>query len=103
MDCDGGMKGDLYDSMAAGVQGSAVVCCFMTKQYQQSQNCKLEATFARQSGIPIVPVMLEKDWKASDWLGIITAGALWVPLFPGDTFEQGIDNLVDQIAAAAGT
>jgi hypothetical protein len=103
MDCDGGMKGDLYDSMAAGVQGSAVVCCFMTRQYQQSQNCKLEATFARQSGIPIVPVMLEKDWKASDWLGIITAGALWVPLFPGDTFEQGIDNLVDQIAAAAGT
>eukprot|EP01047_Picozoa_sp_COSAG01_P117459 COSAG01_NODE_46132_length_402_cov_36.808581_1_plen_127_part_01 len=26
-----------------------------------------------------------------------------MPLFPGDTFEQGIDNLVDQIAAAAGT
>jgi hypothetical protein len=48
---------------------------------QESANCKLELKFAQQSGVPIVPVMLQADWRASDWLGIITAGALWTPLF----------------------
>ena len=30
MDIDGGMKSDIYDSMAEGVQGAACVVCFMT-------------------------------------------------------------------------
>jgi hypothetical protein len=57
MDIDGGMQTDIYDSMAEGVQGAACVLCFMSKK-------------------PIVPVMMEplsSHWKASDWLGVITA------------------------------
>jgi hypothetical protein len=46
------------DSMAAGVSGSAVVLCFMSEAYQNSENCKLELKFARQQGIPIVPVRI---------------------------------------------
>jgi hypothetical protein len=56
MDIDGGMKSDIYDSMAEGVQGAACVVCFMTKAYQSSGNCKLELKFAQQSGVPIIPV-----------------------------------------------
>jgi hypothetical protein len=51
MDIDGGMKSDIYDSMAEGVQGAACVVCFMTKAYQSSGNCKLELKFAQQSGV----------------------------------------------------
>ena len=58
MDIDGGMQTDIYDSMAEGVQGAACVLCFMSKKYQQSENCKLELKFARQTGVPIVPVMM---------------------------------------------
>ena len=25
-----------------------------------------------------VPVMLAQDWEASEWLGLVTAGLLWV-------------------------
>ena len=56
MDIDGGMKSDIYDSMAEGVQGAACVLCFMTQAYQDSANCKLELKFAQQSGVPIIPV-----------------------------------------------
>ena len=41
---------------------------FLTQKYQDSDNCKLELKFARQSGIPIVPVMLEviiDPWRHS--------------------------------------
>ena len=60
MDIDGGMKSDIYDSMAEGVQGAACVVCFMTPAYQDSANCKLELKFAQQSGVPIIPVSASK-------------------------------------------
>jgi hypothetical protein len=44
--------------MAEGVQGACVVLCFMSAKYQSSENCKLELKFARQTGCPIVPVMV---------------------------------------------
>eukprot|EP01047_Picozoa_sp_COSAG01_P016073 COSAG01_NODE_815_length_13388_cov_9.880211_4_plen_214_part_00 len=38
------------------------------------------------------------SWKASGWLGIVTAGMLWTPLI-GDEFEASIDQIVQQIRA----
>ena len=34
MDIDGGMRSDIYDSMAEGVNNAACVVCFMTQAYQ---------------------------------------------------------------------
>ena len=36
------MQRDIYDSMAEGVSGAAVVVCFMSTSYESSNNCKLE-------------------------------------------------------------
>ena len=69
MDIDGGMKSDIYDSMAEGVQGAACVVCFMTQAYHDSANCKLELKFAQQSGVPIIPCMMEEGYTAKGWLG----------------------------------
>ena len=51
--------------------------------------------------MPIIPVMVQKNWRASDWLGIITAGALWTPISfdlkdSGD-FGASVGKLVAQI------
>ena len=83
LDIDGGMKSDIFDSMAEGVTNAACLVCFMTQAYQDSANCALELKFAKQSGVPIVPVMMEapdssgRMWQAGGWLGVITAGSLW--------------------------
>ena len=77
------MKADIFDSMAEGVANAACLVCFMTQAYQDSANCALELKFAQQSGVPIVPVMMEapdssgQSWQAGSWLGVITAGSLW--------------------------
>ena len=69
--------------LPAGVSNAACVVCFMTQAYQDSQNCALELKFAKQSGVPIVAVMMEAPdssghvWKPGGWLGIVTAGILW--------------------------
>lgn len=63
MDISGGMHADLYDSMAEGVRNAACVICFMSKMYEKSDNCALELKFAKQSGVPIVPVMMvSRPW-----------------------------------------
>ena len=41
MDIDGGMAGDIYDSMAAGVSNAAVVVAFLSQRYQGSENCQV--------------------------------------------------------------
>jgi hypothetical protein len=101
MDIDGGMRSDVYDSMAEGVQNSWVLAAFMTQRYQDSQNCKLELKFAASTETPVVPVMLQPNWRASDWLGILTAGALWVPLHDEASIEKDIDVLYGQLLKLA--
>eukprot|EP01043_Picozoa_sp_COSAG02_P105179 COSAG02_NODE_41182_length_397_cov_0.855705_2_plen_41_part_01 len=39
--------------VSEGVSNAVAVVCFMTQKYQESANCKLEAKFAHQSGVPI--------------------------------------------------
>ena len=96
MDIDGGMKSDIYDSMAEGVQGAACVLCFMTQAYQDSANCKLELKFAQQSGVPIIPVMMQPDFKAKGWLGILTSGSIWTPMYDVASVDDGINKLIVQ-------
>lgn len=97
MDIDGGMKSDIYDSMAEGVQGAACVICFMTQAYQDSANCKLELKFAQQSGVPIIPVMMQANYTAKHWLGILTAGSIWTPMYDRDDVHDGVGKLISQL------
>ena len=53
--------------MAEGVGNAAVIIPFMTEQYEASTNCKLELKFSQQTGVPIVPVMMQKDYKPQGW------------------------------------
>ena len=101
MDTSGGMQSDIYDSMAEGVQNAAVMVCFMTPAYQDSKNCALELKFAAQIGVPIVPVMLQEDFAASGWLGILTAGLLWTRLWDPSTHAEDIESLMQQVLKAA--
>ena len=103
MDIEGGMSVDVYDSMAIGVQNAACIVACMSANYQKSENCKLELKFSRQLGVPIVPVRLEidPDWRATDWLGIVTAGMLWTSVHLDDHFDCSVEKLVQVIMSAA--
>jgi hypothetical protein len=100
MDIDGGMQRDLFESMAQGVEGAACIVSFLSQRYQDSENCKLELKFGKQSGVPIVPVMIQgENWRPTGWLGLVVAGSLWTTLVDDD-FEAGITGLLQQIKNA---
>ncbi|CAF3917666.1 unnamed protein product [Adineta steineri] len=78
MDVHGGVRSNIYQSMAEGVEGAAIICCFLTRKYQDSINVQRELQFAQTQGKIIVPVRLESGWTESGWLGLITAGLTWI-------------------------
>ena len=103
MDISGGMGSDIYDSMAEGVSNAFVVVAFMSQKYQDSENCMLELKFAKQSGVEIIPVMMEGGgWRASGWLGLLTAGSLWTRMTDESQLEENVGQLHGQIQKVMG-
>ncbi|EDO39316.1 predicted protein [Nematostella vectensis] len=106
MDIHGGIRGDINGSMAKGVDGAAILCCFMSTKYSESKNCKKELSYADgKTGceeVIIVPVMCEKGFKAKGWLGIITAGLLWIDFRDEANFENSVKSLAQEIMHAVG-
>ncbi|XP_074538690.1 uncharacterized protein LOC141800180 [Halichoeres trimaculatus] len=99
MDIEGGVTGNINDSMAAGVEEAVVICPFMTPAYQASRSCKKELNYADSREVIIVPIMLENNWEASEWLGLITAGLLWVDFRNADmeNFDLCVSSLEEEI------
>ncbi|XP_054865917.1 uncharacterized protein LOC118469156 [Amphiprion ocellaris] len=106
MDIEGGVTGNINDAMAAGVEEAAVICPFMTPAYQASRSCKKELSYADTREVVIVPVMLTNNWEASEWLGLITAGLLWVDFRNAEEdeeqFETCLRSLEEEIMFNAG-
>ncbi|XP_066910176.1 uncharacterized protein [Clytia hemisphaerica] len=102
MDLDA-MSGDINSSMAEGVDGCKAIVCFMTQKYQDSKNCKRELTYADQQEKDIIPCMAQKDYKAQSWLGIVTAGLLWMNFRDDSQLETKIDSLAKEIISQTGS
>ena len=39
-------------------------------------------------------------WRATEWLGIVTAGSLWTPLYDEAKMQKNLESLVQQIKRA---
>ncbi|CAF1139555.1 unnamed protein product [Rotaria sordida] len=99
MDIQGGMKANIYECMAEGVENASVIVCFMTPTYQASENCQQELQFAKTQRVPIVACRLTHNWKPTGWLGLITAGLLMVDLkdITNSNFERKVNKLLEHI------
>ena len=71
------MQGSTVDSMADAIDAAYSVVYCMTQAYKESANCKLEAMYAHQSGVQMIPVMLEDNWQPNGWLGMLLGTRLW--------------------------
>ena len=122
-DIQGDMKDNIYEryrcscfnviivlhflfSMADGIENAAIVCCFMTPDYQKSENCKLELQYAKKRGKRIIPCMLgDKGWQPSTWLGLITAGYQYINFrdVSAENVRLKTGQLIDRIKEQPGT
>jgi hypothetical protein len=72
------IKGSSLESMANAIENSQCVLMGMTEKYKLSSNCRLEAEYAVQLNKYIIPLILQKDYKADGWLGIILGSKMFI-------------------------
>ena len=61
------IHGSSLESMANAVENSSIVLMCMTENYKQSSNCRAEAEYAFQKNKPIIPLIMQKGYKADGW------------------------------------
>ena len=85
--------------MVDGVRNAQVVCCFMTPEYQESRNCRLELEYAHDKKKRIIPCMLgdknDTEWRPFGWLQSITTGLNFVDI--RDDSESNICLQVEEL------
>lgn len=81
--------------MANAVENSLGVLMCMTENYKQSANCRAEAEYAFQLGKPIIPLIMQKGFKADGWLGIIMGSKIFID-FTKYEFDVCIKKLLNE-------
>ncbi|XP_003725459.3 uncharacterized protein LOC100893943 [Strongylocentrotus purpuratus] len=89
------MSGDIIEKMAKAVENSYLILACVTEGYQESKNCRTEATYAYDCNKRIVPVKVNERFKASGWLGGITAGKIYYPVPDVDQVTDQLPRIID--------
>jgi hypothetical protein len=83
-----------------------VVCYSVCQEYKESANCRLEAQYAFQSGVDMVPLMMQEgNYKPRGWLGIIMGARLWYAFHPGvlkDDDDAALDAKIHELCNELG-
>eukprot|EP01052_Picozoa_sp_SAG31_P000494 SAG31_NODE_14_length_37953_cov_109.719660_28_plen_555_part_00 len=71
------MRGSTVESMALAVENAEVMLIGVSRAYKESTNCRLEAQYAMQREVAMVPLMLVDGYRADGWLGMLIGTRLW--------------------------
>ena len=72
----------LCDSMAEAVDNADLMLICVSLAYKESANCRLEAQYGHSQKIEMVPLMMERDYRPTGWLGLLIGSRLWYPFHP---------------------
>jgi hypothetical protein len=61
------ISGSSLESMARAIEQSFCILMCMTEKYKQSANCRAEAEYAFNLNKPIIPLVMQKDYKPDGW------------------------------------
>lgn len=71
------MQGSTLEAMANAVEESDAIILCVSKGYKESQACRTEAEYAFQMQKKLIPVLVEKDYRPSGWLGALMGSKLY--------------------------
>ncbi|XP_065064267.1 uncharacterized protein LOC135690596 isoform X2 [Rhopilema esculentum] len=101
MDLDS-MSGDIFNKMAEGVEGAAIIIICMSSKYQLSDNCNKEFKYAQVKRKKILPIKMEKEFNATGALGLITAGKLYIDFSDLSKFDENVKSLEREVRSLLG-
>lgn len=90
------MHGNMMDAMADAIEQSAAVVVCMSEPYRRSNFCRAEAEFAFQRQLKILPILVQKYYKADGWLAFVLGTSLYVDFTKYD-YPKAFEMLVEEI------
>ena len=59
------------------IEGADVMLYGVSLAYKESANCRLEANYAHQQELDMIPLMMSQGFKPKGWLGLILGTRVW--------------------------
>ena len=91
------MGGSTLEAMAKAVENSSVVLVCVSQRYKESPNCRSEAEYAYQLRKDIIPLMMQRKYKADGWLGMLVGTKLWIDFQSKHVIEEGVRKLIKEL------
>ena len=91
------MGGSTLEAMAKAVENSSVVLVCVSQKYKESPNCRSEAEYAYQLRKDIVPLMMQRKYKADGWLGMLVGTKLWIDFQSKHVIDAGVGKLIKEL------
>ncbi|KAJ7387416.1 hypothetical protein OS493_004411 [Desmophyllum pertusum] len=92
------MGGSTLEAMAKAVENASVVLVCVSQRYKESANCRSEAEYAYQLRKDIIPLMMQRNYKADGWLGMLVGTKLWIGFQSKQVIDSGVGKLVKELA-----
>ena len=88
--------------MSDAIDNAEVMLYTVSEAYKESGNCRLEANYAHQQGVDMIPLMAQKGYQAKGWLGLFLGTRLWYGFYDCEDeddakFEKRIDPVAREI------
>lgn len=96
MDIDD-MQGSTVDAMAKAVEDANIVLICYSKKYHESPNCRAEAEYAFHLRKQIIPLKMERNFEAREWLGLIIGPKLFFEFTDKYPFEEKLSGLLKEV------
>ncbi|XP_041465897.1 uncharacterized protein LOC121416466 [Lytechinus variegatus] len=90
------MMGDKIGAMAEAVENAEMIIACITSGYQDSQDCRTEASYAYECKKKIIPVKVKADFKPSGWLGGITAGKIYYIVQKAEFVSEVLPSIIEK-------
>ena len=91
------MGGSTLEAMAKAVEGASVVLICVSERYKESPNCRSEAEYAYQLRKDVIPLMMQRNYKADGWLGMLVGTKLWIGFQSKQTVDSGVGKLIKEL------
>ena len=90
------MGGSTLGAMADAVEKAAVVVICMSEKYKNSPNCRTEGEYTFSLHKPIVPLLVQRKYRADGWLGMLVGAKLYTD-FSKHAFDRAYAMLIKEL------
>ena len=91
------------DAMSDAIDNAEVMLYAVSELYKESGNCRLEANYAHQQDLDMIPCLVQEGYQAKGWLALLLGTRLCYPFYDcEDDDEAAFEARVDPVAHEIG-